>query len=556
IRAYFEATRPAKLSYNNFLYKNKPLIIEQADNESWSIQNGRWKKRFMLIAQELISDETIIEKYSVFMEYGVTFPALVLSVGRFEGASASDVLVIIHGLQNEKASRNLWVQIENMQSSRLIEEKRNRIKRKVDLRSVDIFDKSTTSQGDKIMKLYDDDNPKKKLKSTAEDFQSDSDSFSDLSTVGSEESSTDIQYPPIESEESSSVLENLENKNRLATTYKVVSLFDRQFPYTEELYNTFPDQMITLANKWKKVEANIKKTVEERWNVSQLKELVDKYHKIIVDHFDELLDVDHEELITMFSKPPYGDFSYKRDDELIWCQRIFIDLTRQFLRNRGALFDKEACELRYRSEIVNPLLAGVFEMTERSIWLETGEIENEIQKMQRNDTKEDKERSKLGIKHDGVINMIIHGKKYQIGFLEVVGNAFNKDITDRNIELEKLYKAMSLSLWNQRAHLDIETSQQLSTFAVLVHGKNFNFLSMHCINNMFVVKNYDDFILPTTNECLMRIPKIIEMIVKFKIRITIYHREHMASFYKVVRSPSDNPPNASPQKKRNNGGHL
>jgi len=116
--------------------------------------------------------------------------------------------------------------------------------------------------------------------------------------------------------------------------------------------------------------------------------------------------------------------------------------TRQFLRNRGALFDKEACELRYRSEIVNSLLAGVFEMIERSIWLETGEIENEIQKMQRNDTKEDKERSKLGIKHDGVINMIIHGKKYQIGFLEVLGNAFNKDITDRNIDLEKLYKGM------------------------------------------------------------------------------------------------------------------
>ena len=60
--------------------------------------------------------------------------------------------------------------------------------------------------------------------------------------------------------------------------------------------------------------------------------------------------------------------------------------------------------------------------------------------MQRNDTKEDNERSKLGMKHDGVINMIIHGKKYQVGFLEVVGNAFNNDITDRNIDLEKLYK--------------------------------------------------------------------------------------------------------------------
>jgi hypothetical protein len=63
--------------------------------------------------------------------------------------------------------------------------------------------------------------------------------------------------------------------------------------------------------------------------------------------------------------------------------------------------------------------------------------------VQRNDTKEDiNERSKLGMKRDGMINMIIHGKKYQVGFLEVVGNAFNKDITDKNIDLVKLYKGM------------------------------------------------------------------------------------------------------------------
>ena len=49
----------------------------------------------------------------------------------------------------------------------------------------------------------------------------------------------------------SSILENLEN--RLATAYKVVSHFDRQFPYTKELYNTFPDQMRTLENEWGKV---------------------------------------------------------------------------------------------------------------------------------------------------------------------------------------------------------------------------------------------------------------------------------------------------------------
>ncbi|POG67681.1 hypothetical protein GLOIN_2v1779169 [Rhizophagus irregularis DAOM 181602=DAOM 197198] len=123
------------------------------------------------------------------------------------------------------------------------------------------------------------------------------------------------------------------------------------------------------------IEANLQKTIEERWNVSKTKQLV----------------------VTVF-------------------------------HNKSA---KDASELRYRLEIVNLLLAGAFEMTERSMWLETGEIENEIQKVQRNDTKGDiNERSKLGMKHDGMINMIIDGKKYQVGFLEVVGNAFNKNITD------------------------------------------------------------------------------------------------------------------------------
>ncbi|CAJ0626498.1 5733_t:CDS:2 [Entrophospora sp. SA101] len=42
-----------------------------------------------------------------------------------------------------------------------------------------------------------------------------------------------------------------------------------------------------------------------------------------------------------------------------------------------------------------------------------------------------------------------HGRKYQVGFLEVAGNAFDKDITNRNIDSKKLYKAMALSLWDQ-----------------------------------------------------------------------------------------------------------
>ncbi|KAF0508526.1 hypothetical protein F8M41_018749 [Gigaspora margarita] len=326
----------------------------------------------------------------------------------------------IEKFKDEKVDKGLWRKIEDMQGSILIKYKRIEIKRRVDSLSVDNIQDYTEETSTCVLSLSNE----------------------------------------------SSILENLENW--LTTTYKVVSLFDRQFPYTKELYNTFPDQIRILENEWEKVEVNIQKTIEEGWEVSRAKKLVDKYYEEIVKHFDETSDIDHEMLITVFSKPPFSDFSYKRDAELIWCQKTITNLIYQFLRSRSSLFNNEASESCYRSEIVDPLLAGTFEMIERSVWLENGEIENEIQKMQRNDTKDDNERSNLGMKHDGVINMIVHGKKYQIGFIEVVGNAFNNDL-DRNIELEKLYKAMSLSLWNQCTHLYNETLQ-FSAFAILVHG--------------------------------------------------------------------------------------
>ncbi|CAG8603744.1 7938_t:CDS:2 [Dentiscutata erythropus] len=137
----------------------------------------------------------------------------------------------------------------------------------------------------------------------------------------------------LSNKDKSSILENL--KNCLATTYK------------------------------EKVEVNIQKTIEEGWEVARAKKLLDEYYEAIVNHFDEMSDVDHEMLITVFSKPPFSDFSYRHDTELIWCP----------------LFNNEASEHCYHSEIINPLLVGIFEMIERSVWLEIGEIENEIQEM-------------------------------------------------------------------------------------------------------------------------------------------------------------------------------
>ncbi|CAG8603725.1 7937_t:CDS:2 [Dentiscutata erythropus] len=41
---------------------------------------------------------------------------------------------------------------------------------------------------------------------------------------------------------------------------------------------------------------------------------------------------------------------------------------------------------------------------------------------------------------------------------------------------------------------------------------------MNYINDELVVKNHTDFILPTTNKCLLRVPKILETVIKFKNR--------------------------------------
>ncbi|CAG8571497.1 1236_t:CDS:2, partial [Cetraspora pellucida] len=270
IKVYLEKTRPAKASYNDFLHKTKASLAKQSNYESWSIRNSQLKKQFILIARELRYDAKIIEK-GRGNSSGWIPPGDLKKLRRGSRAITRSMGWLKCRLfKDEKVDKGLWRKIENMQGSILIKNKRIGIKRKVDLLSVDIFDKSTTHQGNKIMSLYNNDSQR--------DFNDDTD-FSDDEDENIQDNSEETITSVLSSsnEDKLSILENL--KNRLATTYKVVSLFDRQFPYTKELYNMFPDQIRILANEWKK-----------------------------------------------------------------------------------------ASEHCYRSEIVNPLLAGTFEMIERSVW--------------------------------------------------------------------------------------------------------------------------------------------------------------------------------------------
>ncbi|PKC09165.1 hypothetical protein RhiirA5_475117 [Rhizophagus irregularis] len=211
--------------------------------------------------------------------------------------------------------------------------------------------------------------------------------------------------------------------------------------------------------------------IEDSWNKCTLKKQVDDYLKILDEKMDRnTFFIDFNELYTAFMMQPSNEYQHQNNYELFWCQDLYKRMTLQFLRNRSVLKDKTASEFRYRDELVNHLLSTIFYDVEDAIWIDTGEIENRTRKRQRNFSKAENEREQLGDKHDGVIYMNVHGSKVEVGFFEVVGNALINDNSFKNDDLIKLLKECE-----------------------------YHFLSMHLINNMYVVDEYDAFILPNSS---------------------------------------------------------
>nr|CAG8632891.1 13115_t:CDS:2 [Entrophospora candida] len=152
------------------------------------------------------------------------------------------------------------------------------------------------------------------------------------------------------------------------------------------------------------------------------------------------------------------------------------------------------------------------------------EIENDSQKQQHNFTKQENEHERLGDKHDGILYMNICGVKVGIGFIKVVGNAFATITSNKNDDLEKLLKGIS------HAHQSDENTSKLQSFAVLVYGCEFHFLSMHLIGDMYVVDKYDAFVIPDSGLNLLHIGDIVKIVKKFKIRMIKY-------YHKLIQKP-------------------
>ncbi|CAG8661780.1 9348_t:CDS:10 [Funneliformis mosseae] len=291
------------------------------------------------------------------------------------------------------------------------------------------------------------------------------------------------------------VLASINTKSHLEN-YNIVCLFDIEFPYTKQLFMKLStDQIRMMKSKWTEAEAYIsKEEIEKCWNECPLKKLVDDNHQIIKENSDEdTLYVDLNGLMTSFTKQK----------------------TLQLLHKHSALLDNESSEFKYRDDIVNPLLASIFYDVEDALWMKTLVFELKAQ---------EDERGKLGDKHDGILYMNINGVKISVGYFEVV--------------------AMMVSLYYQRVHQSDDVNTHNCNF-----GREYHLLSMHLVDEMYIVDEYDAFVVPDSGVDLLQIGKVIEIVKKFKVRMIKYYRQLIKKPRKVTRLPSSGLPVASPSKK-------
>ncbi|RIA90132.1 hypothetical protein C1645_823764 [Glomus cerebriforme] len=370
----------------------------------------------------------------------------------------------------------------------------------------------------------------KKAKTTNKNVKDEDDdpSISHLEKSHNGQDSLDIDISKIECE-SGQILTSLRMKSHLEN-YNILCLFDVEFPYTKKLFEILStDQVGMLKSKW--AQAKETELIEDSWKACSLKILVDKYSKIIKENTNEdTLYLDLNALIAAFMKPPCDGYQHQINYEFLWCQSFYIQMALQMLQKHSSLQNSSTSKYQYRDEIVNPLLSSIFHDVEHAFWIK---IEHE----------------RIGDKHDGILYLDIYGTKVGVGYIEVVGNAFATNRSDKNDDLEKLLKATMKSIWYQNAHKESNTTTlKLQSFAILVFGREFHFLCMRLIENMYIIDEYDAFVLPDSSLYFLQIKNIVKVVKKFKIRVRNYYRELIQNPRRVTLLSNQGLPDASPSK--------
>jgi len=189
------------------------------------------------------------------------------------------------------------------------------------------------------------------------------------------------------------------------------------------------------------------------------------------------------------------------------------------------LNDANASEYQYRSWFVNLLMEELF-LDLVKFKLNTGEIDNEQRKIQRDLTAPPKDHSG-GWFHDGILTINLNGIYFNIGILEVVSNAIKKDNDKLLKDRAKMLKAMRLGFHHLENFLHDEgvvdrerTREQLETFGILVDRKEFLFYLMHYYEGIYLVDEISNsFIIPDNSTQLYLLNNVISKLVSFRARV-------------------------------------
>ncbi|CAG8535130.1 16099_t:CDS:2, partial [Funneliformis mosseae] len=275
-------------------------------------------------------------------------------------------------------------------------------------------------------------------------------------------------------EESTEVIENEEVVN--------LSENDLTDPVNKIFSNDDKEKMRKI---WKEMEPSAEEKENtmrrSRWKKS-IKPLIEKYASAVERNSKSVFDDDDEPRSTkvVFEMPFEGEFALKKYYDMLWTQDIY----------------------RRLDSFINPLIPKVFDDILDKI---SGEIESSLRKKHRNETNGRKPRVNLGSKHDGILKIYMNATEMEIGFLEVVGNAVNGDVTGYYGDMENYsriynFKIFIYSCLERPIAINL-IEFVIFSFGVLVYQRETTIYTMHrAKGGLHIVDIVTNFTIPDSKD--------------------------------------------------------
>ncbi|GBC45676.2 uncharacterized protein OCT59_013563 [Rhizophagus irregularis] len=302
-------------------------------------------------------------------------------------------------------------------------------------------------------------------------------------------------------------------------------------------------KLIFNKGEWSKLETDWinaeKKTLPSSSGMNEnVKTLLKKYNDGIND-VTFGYDVNLMKLPVLFDETSIVNrdtYSFTREWPTQWIKSVFNAFLLCFQLPINPLHDCDLSEYSYRDRIVNRIIEDIFLDTYNFVRVRTGKVENTDRKDQKNSARPQGQRRSVGWDHDAILIMKANNVDYQIGFCEVVGNACIHDDQKMVGDREKILKSMQLGLFRLRKLLsklgvDENGICKAETFGILIYRKTFCFYSMHYVDDLYLVDQFEGFTIPDNSGQLAELFNIIEIMFTFKQRVMDLHH-FVQSLYK------------------------